>query len=97
MPSGLVSAYGHCLDVAANRSRLVNPVLLPLNSHGSWSQQFPTGLFEREALILAACTKRRRALDLSLEEGIPGAIQPVCNRLNGLGIYQLPVWKPRAP
>ncbi len=91
MPPGVVAPDSYCFDVTEDLTRLMETIVSALNAKPPRTQQLPAGLLEGETLVFSTRSKGWRAFDLFLEEGFPSSVQTIRDRLQGLGIHQLPM------
>ena len=79
-----VPPHGYCLDYAAQWAALIEPIVPPKNLDAPMSKNFVSALLERERAVFPALAECRRPLYVASEEGFPGKIEPIGDRLNTL-------------
>ena len=93
MTARSIPADRHCFDRAEDLAGLMKTIEVALDANLAFIDQLPAGLLEREALVFLAGAKRRGPLDLSFEESVPGAVEPIRDGLYRLRVDQLPMRK----
>ena len=85
-----VSSHRHRFDYAVHWPALVEPIVPAKNLDSPMSKDVVSALLERERSVFPALAERRRPLDVASEEGFPGKIEPVGDRLNALASHHFP-------
>src|SRR5271166_1220074 len=86
-----VPPHGHRLDCSRHWAALVESIVPAKNPDAPISKNFVSGLLECERSVFPALAECRRPLYVASEEGFPGQIEPIGDRLNALAAHHLPM------